>query len=92
MSPAQQPLALVTGASRGIGCELASHLGERGYDLVINAEDHARLHQAAQKLAAVGGQGDVVQRICAATSVRKSLPPRSPTASALRRVVLHHYL
>jgi short-subunit dehydrogenase len=32
-------LALVTGASSGIGYELAKQLGERGYDLVINAED-----------------------------------------------------
>ncbi|MEU6281393.1 SDR family NAD(P)-dependent oxidoreductase [Streptomyces sp. NPDC047028] len=38
-----RPLALVTGASSGIGLELAGQLAERGYDLVINAEDDARL-------------------------------------------------
>lgn len=32
------PLAFVTGASSGIGYNLAKVLGERGYDLVITAE------------------------------------------------------
>jgi len=34
-----KPLALVTGASSGIGLELAKQFAERGYDLVVNAED-----------------------------------------------------
>src|SRR5438270_283104 len=35
----QRPLALVTGASRGIGYELARVFAEHGHDLVIAAED-----------------------------------------------------
>lgn len=35
----QRPLAAVTGASCGIGLELARELSRRGYDLVIAAED-----------------------------------------------------
>jgi uncharacterized protein len=44
-----RPLALVTGASSGIGLELARQLAEHGYDLVINAEDE-RLDRVAALL------------------------------------------
>ena len=36
-----RPLAIVTGASRGIGYELAWQFAEHGYDLIIAAEDAA---------------------------------------------------
>ncbi|MEU0471364.1 SDR family NAD(P)-dependent oxidoreductase [Streptomyces olivaceus] len=44
-----RPLALVTGASGGIGYELAALFAEHGHDLVINAEDD-RLEHAARRL------------------------------------------
>ena len=34
-----KPLAMVTGASSGIGFELAKQFAQRGFDLVVNAED-----------------------------------------------------
>ena len=34
-----RPLALVTGASSGIGLELAKQFAVHGFDLVVNAED-----------------------------------------------------
>jgi short-subunit dehydrogenase len=49
-----RPLALVTGASSGIGLELARIFAENGFDLVVNAED-AGLAVAAEALAAEGG-------------------------------------
>lgn len=48
------PLALVTGASSGIGFELAKVLADEGFDLVVNAED-GELDAAASSLKAHGG-------------------------------------
>jgi short-subunit dehydrogenase len=46
-----RPLALVTGASNGIGYELAKQFAGNGFDLLITAEDE-RLDRAAAVLAA----------------------------------------
>ncbi|MBI2701335.1 MAG: SDR family NAD(P)-dependent oxidoreductase [Mycobacterium sp.] len=46
-------LALITGASSGIGLELARRFGEHGYDLIVAAEN-ADIHVAAQQLGALG--------------------------------------
>ncbi|MFE5833046.1 SDR family NAD(P)-dependent oxidoreductase [Streptomyces sp. NPDC056488] len=56
-----KPLALVTGASSGVGLELAEQLAERGYDLVVNAEDDARLQRAAGRVRAAGARVEVVR-------------------------------
>jgi short-subunit dehydrogenase len=45
----QQPFAVVTGASHGIGYELARELFRRGYSLLICAEDEA-INDAAQRI------------------------------------------
>jgi short-subunit dehydrogenase len=46
-------LAVITGASSGIGFELARVFGENGYDLLIAAED-GELSQAQERLKATG--------------------------------------
>jgi short-subunit dehydrogenase len=57
---ANRPLAVVTGASSGIGRELAKQFAINGFDLVIAAED-AELASAAEELRATGAQVEAVQ-------------------------------
>jgi short-subunit dehydrogenase len=57
---ADRPLALVTGASSGIGLELAKQFANNGYDL-INAAQDDELQTAEQELQANGAQLDPVQ-------------------------------
>jgi uncharacterized protein len=55
-----RPLAVVTGASSGIGLELAKCCADDGYDLLIAADD-AGIAEAARGLAAPGVNVDAVQ-------------------------------
>jgi short-subunit dehydrogenase len=54
-----RPLALVTGASSGIGRELATQFAEHGFDLIITAED-ATIETAAQELRSGGADVSAV--------------------------------
>jgi short-subunit dehydrogenase len=54
-----RPLAMVTGASSGIGLELARQLARRGYDLVVAAEDEG-IEDAATELRREGTQVETV--------------------------------
>ena len=55
-----RPLALVTGASSGIGFELAKQFAHNGFDVVVNAED-AELAEAAREVEALGASAEAVQ-------------------------------
>ena len=52
---AARPLALVTGASSGIGLELARQFAQHGFDLVVCA-DHEAIEAAAADLRSSGGE------------------------------------
>jgi short-subunit dehydrogenase len=53
--PSSKPLAVVTGASSGIGFELAKCCAEEGYDLVV-AADRAEIEEAAEEFRALGAK------------------------------------
>ena len=55
-----RPLAIVTGASSGIGFELAREFAENGFDLVVNASGE-RIAEAARELEATGATVEAIQ-------------------------------
>ena len=61
-----RPLAVVTGASSGIGKELAQLCVENGFDLVIAADDPA-IEEAAQQFRAQGASVDALEVDLAST-------------------------
>jgi len=60
MGPALKRLAVVTGASSGIGLELAKLCARNGYDLVI-AADSEQIESAANELRALGAGVQTVE-------------------------------
>jgi short-subunit dehydrogenase len=79
------PVTLITGASAGIGAELARVFARHGHDLVLVARREQRLNELADEIAATGrpkpvvlavdlGLPDAAQRIGAALSARALEP------------------
>jgi uncharacterized protein len=60
MAPNHRPLAVVTGASTGIGYELAKCCAQDGFDLVVVA-DEPEIKSAAGDFRALGAKVDAVQ-------------------------------
>ena len=76
-------LALITGASSGIGFELARQFAQDGYDLVIAADDD-EIHTAATTLKSSGVEVEPVQ-----VDLRKPDNVEKPTET--QRVWVAHW-
>lgn len=55
MAHAARPLAIITGASTGIGDELARCCAQNGFDLVV-AADEPKINEAAAAFRGLGGR------------------------------------
>jgi len=75
-SPAPDRAALVTGASQGIGAEIARELARRGHRLVLVARSRDKLDALAAEIADAGGHADVLATDLADRSARAVLPSR----------------
>ncbi len=75
-SPGPDLTALVTGASSGIGVELARDLARRGQNVTLVARSAGPLEELAEELAATGVRADVLPTDLSDRSARAELPAR----------------
>jgi NAD(P)-dependent dehydrogenase (short-subunit alcohol dehydrogenase family) len=80
-------VAIVTGASRGLGLVIASTLAARGYDLVIGARDTDAIEQAAAFLRSETRRVMAVAGDVAAAAVRKRLVDAACSLGTLQVVI-----
>jgi short-subunit dehydrogenase len=60
MNSSNRPVALITGASSGIGAALARELARRGHDLVLSARSLAPMEALAEELRGLGAAAAVI--------------------------------
>jgi 3-oxoacyl-[acyl-carrier protein] reductase len=80
MEKTDAPVALITGASRGLGYEVAKSLASQGFELILIAKDADRLKQSADSLSAT--------RVITTYSVDLENP--ITTSEALEKIALAH--
>jgi NAD(P)-dependent dehydrogenase (short-subunit alcohol dehydrogenase family) len=72
MSTKSAPIALVTGANRGIGFEVCRSLAGRGFVVLLAARDAAKAHAAAEKLATAGTIEPLLLDVADPASIEKA--------------------
>ncbi len=74
-------VALVTGASRGIGRAIARELAGRGASVVLGARDESRLGEAVSEILAGGGRAE---------ALALEVADRASVAAAFERILASH--
>jgi len=72
MSEERIPLALVTGANRGIGFEVCRQLASRGFAVLLTARDLSKAETAARKLGNIGAVEPLLLDVADAHSTKKA--------------------
>src|SRR5690349_16105108 len=75
-SPGPDRACLVTGASSGIGVEIARDLARRGHTLVLVARSADKLETLAEEIRSQGGTAHVVPADLGDRRARAELPAR----------------
>ena len=75
-TPSPDRTALVTGASSGIGVELARQLAERGHGVTLVARRRAELEALAEELTTLGVRAEVLPTDLTDRDARAALPDR----------------
>lgn len=70
---ASRPLAVVTGATRGLGAVLSRFLAGEGYELILSARGHAELRAIADSLRPLGGTVHAVTGDISEGAVRRAI-------------------
>ena len=84
----QRPVALVTGASAGIGAAFATRLAQDGYDLIVTARRQERLEALAQDLQGkFGGKVEVLTADLSKTDGMRLVEKRIAGEPALELLV-----
>jgi short-subunit dehydrogenase len=89
-APGPDRAALVTGASQGIGAEIARELARRGHRLVLVARSEEKLRALAGEVTEQGGRADVLPADLADRSARAGLLDRVAELGATVDVLVNN--
>ncbi|MDQ4051839.1 MAG: SDR family oxidoreductase [Actinomycetota bacterium] len=88
--PGPDRTAVVTGASSGIGAEIARELAARGHQVVLVARSEAKLQRLADEIARNGGRAHVVAADLSDRKVRSALPDRVEALGLVSDIVVNN--